>query len=109
MRCWLLSEPWPSKSARRRRGSSSASPVAATKSYTAQLLGLWLLLDAWRGGNAEAAAGIPEWAAQVLGDDAVTEVAGHHRFADRIVATGRGYAYPTAREGALKLMETSYL
>src|SRR5581483_1914657 len=29
--------------------------------------------------------------------------------ADRLVTTGRGYSYPTAREGALKLMETSYL
>ena len=27
----------------------------------------------------------------------------------RMVTTGRGYAYPTAREAALKLMETSYL
>jgi glucosamine--fructose-6-phosphate aminotransferase (isomerizing) len=26
-----------------------------------------------------------------------------------MVTTGRGYAYPTAREAALKLMETSYL
>jgi glucosamine--fructose-6-phosphate aminotransferase (isomerizing) len=26
-----------------------------------------------------------------------------------VVTTGRGYAYPTARETALKLMETSYL
>ncbi|HZN19538.1 MAG TPA: SIS domain-containing protein, partial [Micromonosporaceae bacterium] len=31
------------------------------------------------------------------------------RFAGRLVTTGRGYAYPTAREAALKLMETSYL
>ena len=28
---------------------------------------------------------------------------------ERLVTTGRGYSYPTAREGALKLMETSYL
>src|SRR5690606_23163874 len=26
-----------------------------------------------------------------------------------LVVTGRGYSYPTAREGALKLMETAYL
>ena len=31
------------------------------------------------------------------------------RFASRMVVTGRGYAYPTAREAALKLMETSYV
>ncbi len=32
-----------------------------------------------------------------------------YRFANRLVLTGRGYAYPTAREAALKLMETSYV
>lgn len=83
--------------------------VAATKSYTAQLLSLWLLIDAWRGGTADAAFPLPDLAASVLDDDSVLEVAGRYRFADRIVFTGRGYAYPTAREGALKLMETSYL
>jgi glutamine---fructose-6-phosphate transaminase (isomerizing) len=78
-------------------------------SYTAQLLGLWLLIDAWRGGDSQEAAGLPAWAAEVLAGEAVNEVAGHYRFVDRLIATGRGYAYPTAREGALKLMETSYL
>jgi glutamine---fructose-6-phosphate transaminase (isomerizing) len=28
---------------------------------------------------------------------------------ERLVVTGRGYSYPTAREAALKLMETSYV
>ena len=28
---------------------------------------------------------------------------------DRLVCTARGYSYPTAREAALKLMETAYL
>ena len=37
------------------------------------------------------------------------QLAGRYRFAGRVVTTGRGYAYPTAREAALKLMETSYL
>jgi glucosamine--fructose-6-phosphate aminotransferase (isomerizing) len=36
-------------------------------------------------------------------------LAPRYRFAARVVTTGRGYAYPTARETALKLMETSYL
>jgi len=90
-------------------GAGSETAVAATKSYTAQLLALWLLVDAWRGGTSAGAAGLPEWAASVLADDTVMEVAGGYRFADRIITTGRGYSYPTAREGALKLMETSYL
>ncbi|BCW45653.1 SIS domain-containing protein [Arthrobacter sp. StoSoilB5] len=89
--------------------AGSETAVAATKSYTAQLLALWLLVDAWRGGTSVNAAGIPDWADSVLADDAVLDVAGSYRFADRIITTGRGYSYPTAREGALKLMETSYL
>lgn len=36
------------------------------------------------------------------------EVVARHRFVDAMVTTGRGYSYPTAREAALKLMETSY-
>ena len=35
--------------------------------------------------------------------------AARYRFANRLVTTGRGYSYPAACEGALKLMETSYL
>ena len=34
--------------------------VAATKSYSSQLLALWLIIDAFRGGDAAAAQGIPE-------------------------------------------------
>ncbi|MFJ5958561.1 SIS domain-containing protein [Paenarthrobacter sp. NPDC092416] len=89
--------------------AGSETAVAATKSYTAQLLSLWLLIDAWRGGTASEAAGLPDWAASVLANDSVADVAGQYRFADRIITTGRGYSYPSAREGALKLMETSYL
>ena len=39
----------------------------------------------------------------------VPDVAARYRFVDRLVVTARGYSYPTAREAALKLMETSYL
>jgi glucosamine--fructose-6-phosphate aminotransferase (isomerizing) len=80
--------------------------VAATKTYTAELLGLYLLL----GGAASEAAALPEAASATLGLDAnVPAAAGRYRFAERLVTTGRGFAYPTAREAALKLMETSYL
>lgn len=84
--------------------------VAATKSYTAQLLALSLLLERLRGGDGGAAAALPELAVQVLAkDDQVAAAAQRYRFAQRLVTTGRGYSYPTAREAALKLMETSYL
>lgn len=90
--------------------------VAATKTYTAELLTLLLLIEGVRTGtgqidSAESAAldKLPELARDVLDGSGAAELAGRYRFADRFVTTGRGYAYPTARETALKLMETSYL
>jgi glucosamine--fructose-6-phosphate aminotransferase (isomerizing) len=89
--------------------------VAATKTYTAELLALLLLVESVRGGGTlpdeerAALAELPGHAADVLRDETATELAARYRFADRLVTTGRGYAYPTAREAALKLMETSYL
>jgi len=84
--------------------------VAATKSYTAELLTLFLVLDAWAGGDGGQAGPVPEAAAELVARRAeVTELAQRYRFAQRLVTTGRGYAYPTAREAALKLMETSYV
>lgn len=86
------------------------SAVAATKSYSSQLCALWMIVDAIRGGDATAARGVPD-AAQSLLDrrEEVAELAARFRFTDRLVTTGRGYSYPTAREAALKLMETSYV
>jgi glutamine---fructose-6-phosphate transaminase (isomerizing) len=47
---------------------------------------------------------------KLLGEDThLVELAWRYRFASRLVSTARGYSYPTAREAALKLMETSYL
>lgn len=84
--------------------------VAATKSYTAQLLALYLLVDRVRGGDGSAAEALPGLGEQMLAkDDEMRAVAQRYRFAQRVVTTARGYSYPTAREAALKLMETSYL
>jgi glutamine---fructose-6-phosphate transaminase (isomerizing) len=84
--------------------------VAATKSYTAELLTLFLVLDAWAGGDGADARPVPDAAAELVGRRAeVAELAHRYRFASRLVTTGRGYSYPTAREAALKLMETSYV
>ena len=81
--------------------------VAATKTYTAELLALYLLL----GGRAASAAALPDAAAATLraGAGPAQEAAARYLTATRLVTTARGYAYPTAREAALKLMETSYL
>ncbi len=90
--------------------------VAATKTYTAELLALLLLIEGVRGGNGLPDGDVeaelhrlPALAAEVLDDPTPAQLAPRYRFAGRVVTTGRGYAYPTARETALKLMETSYL
>ncbi|MCI2237526.1 SIS domain-containing protein [Paenibacillus sp. TRM 82003] len=83
--------------------------VAATKSYTAQLLTLWLLITTWRGAGTTPAHDVPGALERAVATDDVAPVATRYRFVDRLVLTARGYSYPTAREAALKLMETSYL
>ncbi|TQM03901.1 SIS domain-containing protein [Pseudonocardia kunmingensis] len=85
--------------------------VAATKSYTAQLLALYLLLERVREVDGRAAAApLPDLGDALLARRGeVTELAQRYRFAQRMLTTARGYSYPTAREAALKLMETSYV
>lgn len=84
--------------------------VAATKSYTAQLLVLHLLLSRSGSVDHEQLDRLPALAEQVLAqEEVIADVAQRYRFAQRLVTTGRGYSYPTAREAALKLMETSYV
>jgi glutamine---fructose-6-phosphate transaminase (isomerizing) len=90
--------------------------VAATKTYTAELLALLLLIEGIRSGDGRLPAPeraaldrLPGLAEQALADRTPEQLAQRYRFASWLVTTGRGYAYPTAREAALKLMETSYL
>lgn len=92
-----------------RAGAEQA--VAATKTYSATLLALYLLIDAIRGGRAALARTLPDLAATTLADaaDPVEEAVQRYRFAGRMVTTGRGYSLATAHETALKLAETSYL
>ena len=86
--------------------------VAATKTYTAELLALFLLLgpEVPSPDAASESARLAEAAhATLQGIDRVDSVAARYRFANRLVTTARGFSYATAREAALKLMETSYL
>jgi len=58
-------------------------------------------------GNGGSAEGVSDLGEKLLGEDThVVELARRYRFASRLVSTARGYSYPTAREAALKLMET---
>jgi glucosamine--fructose-6-phosphate aminotransferase (isomerizing) len=89
-------------------GPEKALP--ATKTYTAELLALYLFVEGLRGGDGNHAKILPELAEQILARQSeVKALAARYRFADRLVLTSRGYGYPTAREAALKLMETSYI
>ena len=91
--------------------------VAATKSYTAALLSLWLLVQHWRGEDAAPANAVAQGAAAAVdgvaqalaAEPATVELASHYRSTDRIIVTARGFDYPTAREAALKLTECCYL
>ncbi|MGH2534558.1 MAG: SIS domain-containing protein [Thermomicrobiales bacterium] len=84
--------------------------VAATKSYTAQLLTLYLFVEALAGGDGAVADALPEQADRLVArQEEIRQLAVRYRFAEQLVTTARGYNYPTAREAALKLMETSYL
>ncbi|MGH2443889.1 MAG: SIS domain-containing protein, partial [Chloroflexota bacterium] len=84
--------------------------VAATKSYTAQLLSLFVLVEAIAGRQGREASGLADLAAEILAQEArIKDICCRYRFAEQIVVASRGYNYPTARESALKLMETSYL
>lgn len=90
--------------------AGSELSVAATKSYTAQLLALYLLLTGVGGEHTGNAAELPELAERVLSaSEPIAVLARRYRFVTRMVVTGRGYSYPTACEAALKLMETGYL
>jgi glucosamine--fructose-6-phosphate aminotransferase (isomerizing) len=92
-------------------GAGIENAVAATKTYSATLLSLYLLIDAVRGGKGADAQGLGDLAQKSLDDSAegVQRAVDRYRFVDRILTTGRGYSYATALEAALKLAETSYL
>jgi glutamine---fructose-6-phosphate transaminase (isomerizing) len=85
--------------------------IAATKTYTCQLLALYLVAHALGGEvSLEALRQIPQWMEDVLGlEERVGEVAERYMFMSRAVTVGRGLNYANALEMGLKLMETCYV
>ena len=85
--------------------------VAATKTYTGQLLILYMLAYALGANIAlNDLARLPEWAARALTlESDVARRAERYRFMDHAVVVGRGLNYANAFEFALKLMETCYV
>jgi glucosamine--fructose-6-phosphate aminotransferase (isomerizing) len=80
--------------------------VAATKSYNAQLLISYLLVAAWTGKTANGDQIISEATRLVDTHDLVSSAVGAVSRDKEIVILGRGFAYPNAREAALKVQET---
>jgi glutamine---fructose-6-phosphate transaminase (isomerizing) len=95
--------------------------VASTKAFTSQVVALTLFtvrmarlrdkLNAEQGREIlHALMELPEKVAQVLElNDAVRELARIYKAATNFLYLGRGYNFPTALEGALKLKEISYI
>jgi len=86
--------------------------VAATKTYTAQLTLLSLLVGAMAGDRRllDGHRRLPELVAAALArEPAIRETAAAYRRMARCIVTSRGYNFATAREAALKLKETAYI
>ena len=85
--------------------------VAATKTYTGQIMLFYMLARALGGGGAELAyETIPGYAARALElRPAVEEMVARYVFMESCVVVGRGLSYANAYELALKLMETCYV
>ncbi len=85
--------------------------VAATKTYTGQLLAVYQLARALGAAIPDSAlARLPELVAKQLRlKDRVCGLAERYRYMERAVVVGRGLNYSNAFEFALKMMETSYV
>jgi glucosamine--fructose-6-phosphate aminotransferase (isomerizing) len=85
--------------------------VAATKTYTGQLMILYLIAHALGGKIAyEDLESIPDLAAAALTlEEEVAELAERYRYMHHAVVVGRGLNYSNTFEFALKMMETCYV
>jgi glucosamine--fructose-6-phosphate aminotransferase (isomerizing) len=85
--------------------------VAATKTYTGQLLMMYLLAYALGGRvRIEDLRRIPEAVGEALSlETEIDELSSRYRFMRHAVVVGRGLNYSNAFEFALKLMETCYV
>jgi glucosamine--fructose-6-phosphate aminotransferase (isomerizing) len=84
--------------------------IAATKTYTCQLMLLYMLASAMAEGRYGEIERIPEYAEAALHlAPEVEALIGRYRFANHCAVVGRGLNYASASELALKLMETCYM
>ncbi|MFL7871073.1 MAG: SIS domain-containing protein [Anaerolineales bacterium] len=92
--------------------AGSEQAVAATKTYTTELMAIAMLSAALAGEGARwgELEQVPGWVAEALKqDEALREAAQRYRYMQQCVVLGRGYNYATAFEWALKLKELTYV
>ncbi len=86
--------------------------VAATKTYTAELMTIAMLSAALSGDQLswDLLARVPNWINEVLKhDEVIRQTAERYRYMQQCVVLGRGFNYATAYEWALKLKELTYV
>jgi glutamine---fructose-6-phosphate transaminase (isomerizing) len=86
--------------------------VAASKTYTAELMAIAMISAAISGQRAGWALleKVPAWVAGALKrDEEIRQASIRYRYMQKCVVLGRGYNYATAFEWALKLKELSYV
>lgn len=92
--------------------AGTENAVAATKTYTAELMAIAMLSAALDGlpERWEELALLPGWVAQALAlDDDLERMTPRYRYMQHCVVIGRGYNYATAFEWSLKLKELTYV
>ncbi len=88
--------------------------VAATKTYTAELMSIAMISAALSGEKSKLSwdllEQVPAWITKSLkADDVIRQAAERYRYMQQCVVLGRGYNYSTAFEWALKLKELTYI
>jgi glucosamine--fructose-6-phosphate aminotransferase (isomerizing) len=86
--------------------------VAATKTYVSQLTAIYLFAGLLAGDEEllSKLEKVPDYINEILKDcDVIKQLSVKYRYAKDFFYLGRGYAYPTALEGALKLKEITYI
>jgi glucosamine--fructose-6-phosphate aminotransferase (isomerizing) len=86
--------------------------VAATKTYSAELMALAMLSAALKNDEEmwSDLQQLPSWAEAALQqDETIGHISQRYRFMQQCVVLGRGYNYATAYEWALKLKELTYI
>jgi glucosamine--fructose-6-phosphate aminotransferase (isomerizing) len=91
--------------------AGTEAAVAATKTYTAELLVIAMLSAALAEDEVaiRVLQQIPTWVSQVLKlDESIARMSERYRFVEHCVVLGRGFNYATAFEWSLKLKELTY-